>query len=647
MARKTPFTNLPVLYAEEEGDSRTETQMSASATPELAGLGKRDYATLVTVSGPDTGKVVRLDRPEITLGRGTTCDVRLVEEGISRTHARLVRRAGAILVEDMGSANGTFVNGERVRSRVLGDGDKIGIGPATILRFTLQDKVDEAFYRKMYETVLRDGLYRALFTSNPTPTFVVGAAPSSILAVNAAAIALYGHGEPDFLRLSLADLWAPGAALGVDPSRSIETQRTSSQHRRRDGSTIDVDVVMQSIRFGGHAAWLVVVNDTTERNRLAARVMLADRMASIGILAAGVAHEINNPLSYVIANIGFVLDALSPLGDEVPPTADELRGALGEAQDGARRIRAIVRELKMLSRPEERQLGAVDVHTSLNTASNMAWNEIRHRARLVKDYGRDIPLVQGHEGRLGQVFLNLLVNAAQAIPEGAADTHEIRLTTIRNADGTVSVSVKDTGEGVEPEVQKRLFDPFFTTKPGGGTGLGLSICQSIITSLGGRIEVESERGKGTLFRITLPVAAAPVVPKPVRAPSHPPLRRARVLVIDDEVLIATAVKRTLQQAHDVTITSSGKEAVEWIRSGQRFDVIFCDLMMPVMSGMNVFAEISALAPDQAERIVFISGGAFTAAAQTFLDESTNERLEKPLDMHAVRSVVSRFLLRSQ
>jgi CheY-like chemotaxis protein len=273
----------------------------------------------------------------------------------------------------------------------------------------------------------------------------------------------------------------------------------------------------------------------------------------------------------------------------------------------------------------------------------MAGNEIRHRARLTKEFG-DIPPVEGNEARLGQVFLNLLVNAAQAVPEGRADTNEIKVVTRMEGANSVAVEIHDTGNGITADALPRIFDPFFTTKPVGvGTGLGLAICHRIIGALGGQISVESQVGKGTVFRIVLPravsVAAVPG-PAPVVAVGG---RRGRVLVVDDEPMLCATIQRMLEGNHDVTATTTAKEALRLISGGERFDIILCDLMMPSMTGMDLHAELLASAPDQARKLVFMTGGVFTQNARIYLDKASNLSIEKPFRAPLIQSVVQKLL----
>ena len=378
------------------------------------------------------------------------------------------------------------------------------------------------------------------------------------------------------------------------------------------------------------------------QDKLERQLIFADRMASVGTLAAGVAHEINNPLAFVSANINLIIEELKNLDAwTLTQRLLDLRDMALDVQEGAERIRKIVRGLKTFSRAEEERRTVIDPRPLLELSINMAYNEIRHRARLVKDYGK-IPLVEADDARLGQVFINLLVNAAQALPEGDVDAHEIRVVTSTDPSGHAVIEIRDTGAGIPTRIIGRVFDPFFTTKPIGiGTGLGLSICHNIVTAMGGTITVTSEEGRGTTFRIVLP-AAASIVP---RAPEveAPPVRvaRATVLVVDDEPAIGAVLGRLLHE-HDVTVLTQAKGALDLLASGQRFDVILSDLMMPEVSGMEFYDELVRRFPDAAERVVFVSGGAFTVGASAFLERVKNEHIEKPFDVKAVRALVHRL-----
>ena len=377
------------------------------------------------------------------------------------------------------------------------------------------------------------------------------------------------------------------------------------------------------------------VRDLSERKQLEARLLAADRMVSVGTLAAGVAHEINNPLAYVIANLEMV-------ADERPQVSESVAELIKAAQEGAERVRLIVRDLKTFSRADERRHGPIDVHHVLEASVSMAGNEIRHRARLVREYGTDVPRIVGNEGRLGQVVLNLLVNASQAIPEGSVEANQITLRTFRKGDRVV-IAVRDSGAGIAPEHHGRLFEPFFTTKPVGvGTGLGLYICRQIVESMGGTISVESVPGSGTTFAVELPIGSSGAQsPSLVNLPA-PPVRRARILSVDDEPRIGSVLKQALAP-HEVVDLTSAEQALERIRKGERFDLIFCDLMMPRVTGMDFHAALAVEAPEQARRTVFLTGGAFTARAHAFLDQVENPRVEKPFNLAGLRALVAERL----
>jgi signal transduction histidine kinase len=394
------------------------------------------------------------------------------------------------------------------------------------------------------------------------------------------------------------------------------------------------------------------------QRRMNEQLAISERMASAGMLAAGVAHEINNPLAVVMVNLDFAIGLLGQLapavrlldgrtldGAEAGPGSiegrlQEVDGPLRDAREAVERIRRVVHDVKLFSRPQDEERGAVDVTNVIESSIRMASNEIKHRAQLIREYG-EVSMVDSNEARLGQILLNLLVNAAQAMPEGRASRNEIRVMTKMAESGRVVIEIRDTGTGIAKEILDRIFDPFFTTKPVGvGTGLGLSLCHRMVMDLGGEITVESEVDKGTVFRLSLPVATT----EPRRAvqarPIEKPMRRARVLVVDDEVAIGRALERSLGRYHDVVILTSGKEALARIASGERFDAILSDLMMPEVTGMEIHEELSRIALDQAKRMIFLTGGAFTERAREFLDRVPNRRIEKPFEIGNILEVIA-------
>jgi ligand-binding sensor domain-containing protein/signal transduction histidine kinase/CheY-like chemotaxis protein len=383
-----------------------------------------------------------------------------------------------------------------------------------------------------------------------------------------------------------------------------------------------------------------------------AQLVQAGKMAAVGTLAAGVGHEINNPLSYIISNLEHSceeLEEVTRMAESSEPVRERLREVqqvLREALMGSDRVRRIVRDLKTFSRQDEDTRGPVELREVMDSAAKMAAGELKPRAQLVRDYEAGVPPVEGNEARLAQVFLNLIINAAQALPEGKPEQNEVRLVLRRGEADSVVAEVRDTGSGIPPEVLGRIFDPFFTTKPVGvGTGLGLALCQAFIASMGGRIEVESQVGQGTVFRVTLPAAKE----KLERASRLTPARaggsaRGRVLVVDDDPLVSSAVRRTLSRDHEVEVVVSSRRALELLTSPEgNYDVILCDLMMPELTGMDLHAELAVSSPERARRMVFITGGAYTQTAKDFLERVSNPRVEKPFDPEKLREQVGEWV----
>jgi PAS domain S-box-containing protein len=397
-------------------------------------------------------------------------------------------------------------------------------------------------------------------------------------------------------------------------------------------------------RLAGDLAFGVAAHRArADRDRLTAQLAHADRLVALGTLAAGVAHEINNPLTYVVAALAHLDEALgaAPGGLSALATQEAL-GVVADAREGAERVRLIVRDLSTLSRAEDARVETVELLPIIDFAIGMSRNELKHRARLVKDYG-PIPPVLANAAKLGQVFLNLLINAAQAIPPGRVELNEVRVTTATDPDGRARVEVRDSGVGVSPEVADRLFEPFVTTKRmGEGTGLGLSICRAVVCSLGGEITFEDAPERGSVFRVTLPAAD----PQQAAGPDSPTVepggasgRRGRLAVVDDEAGVRRALCRLLGTEHDLEEFENARELAERVVEGARYDAILCDLMMPDMTGMELFGVLRRVSPAQADAMIFMTGGTFTPEAQAFLIEVPNRRLEKPFEAGTLRALV--------
>jgi signal transduction histidine kinase/CheY-like chemotaxis protein len=384
-----------------------------------------------------------------------------------------------------------------------------------------------------------------------------------------------------------------------------------------------------------------LVTANAERTRMMERLMQADRLVAMGRLAGGVGHEINNPLSYVLSGVDAIAEDLAEVELDLPRARlASLRTNLGEVQHGLERIRKAVLDLKTFTRSENEPTRAISVEDALEASLHMASNEMRHRAVVVKEFA-PTPRVMGNESRLAQVFLNLLVNAAQAIPEGAASRNQIRVVTRTDPHGQVVVEVRDTGVGIRPEDRDRVFEPYFTTgQLQGRTGLGLSVSQNLIGAMGGSMTVESELGRGSCFRVHLPPAAGHQAATDA-APAEP--GRGRILVVDDEPFVLNAVRRILAREHEVVAESSARAALARIAAGEHFDAVVCDLTMPEMGGADFHAALAADHPELAMRTLFLTGGAFTPATRAFVERTPNPFLDKPFDAEVLRAQLRALL----
>jgi len=443
----------------------------------------------------------------------------------------------------------------------------------------------------------------------------------------------------------------PGAALQlVHPEDRTSVEARLLDHLRGRIPSFEAELRMRTST--GEWAWVlargrVVERDTTgravrmvgtqvdisERKSLETRLVMSDRLAAVGTLAAGVAHEINNPLAYVMTNLDVAREALRG-----KPGLGGSLDALDEAAQGAVRVRDIVRDMKLFAR-DGVELTAVDVRRVVSVALRMAGAEARGRARLVTEFG-ELPLVTATDAGLGQVVMNLVINAIQAMPtERAADQNEILVRARRSGNAEVILEVRDNGVGMDAALQRRIFDPFFTTKAVGvGTGLGLYVSHNLVASFGGRMELVSVVGEGTTFRITVPIHRGAAVPIP-SAPKLVPSRRTRVLIIDDEPAIASAMKRALGDTYEVVVAGDGRAALVVLAADRDFDVLMCDVVMPDLDGPSFYAALATAAPELVPRVVFTSGGAPNPNVQAFLEAVPNRRLEKPFSMDELRGVV--------
>lgn len=383
-----------------------------------------------------------------------------------------------------------------------------------------------------------------------------------------------------------------------------------------------------------------------------------DRLRTVGRLAAGLAHEVNNPLTFVLANLESLReshhavrrflrrlrvtlateDAITVSSFEQLEAEASLQELLDDAADmltdchkGMHRIQEIARSLGTFSRADDDHAERVDVTRIVDDACAMVFNQIRYRARLVKRF-EPVPMIAAHPGRIAQALVNLLTNAAEAIEGGAYDQHRIIVST-RVEDGYLRIAVRDTGSGIREEDRNRIFTPGFTTKaPQGGMGLGLSVSKRVAEEHGGRLEV-SHPERGTCVELVFPVETGLRVVEPTRESrpvSEAPARRWRLLIIDDDAMVLSALRRRLRRRFDVVTVLGGAEALVRLGEDPRFDALVCDLMMPEIDGKSFYDQVCEAHSALADRIVFMSGGAFTPRLRKFAGEVANPVLQKPV-----------------
>jgi PAS domain S-box-containing protein len=474
-------------------------------------------------------------------------------------------------------------------------------------------------------------------------------ANATILRSNGAMAELLGHDAASLVGRPLAEILVAeerdfASRLGELARRSAFRDRETRFLGAR-GQTVAMAVNGSPQRdpAGALLGVVLVARDERELKDARAQLHLSDRLATMGTVAAGIAHEINNPLAFIIANLSFVSEELADLDIRAPAERlAEIHRALVATRGGAERVKVIVRDLRAFSRSNEETRVPVALRRVLEIALGLIQNELRHSARIEVSF-EGAPTVDANEGRLIQLFLNLLQNAAQAIPPGAAELNTIRIATGTDPSGDAFVVIADTGAGISPEHLSRIFEPFFTTKPVGvGTGLGLSICQKILSSLGGRLEVKSQLGRGSEFRVVLPRSSGQHALPTVDVTSVAPVRPIRLLVVDDEPEVGEALLRVLGREHVVDAVTSAARAIELVRE-HRYDVILCDLLMPDMTGMELYDLLCASHPDVARRVVFMTGGPFHEGSRAFLERIPNAWIDKPFDPEALAQLLSQGL----
>jgi len=550
----------------------------------------------------------------------------------------------------------TTAKGKPAWVRSIGRAEKNSAGQITRVQGTIQDITD----RKTGEESLR--------MSEENLRTIIGEMPCGLLIVDSGRIIFANHEMA-----KIAGLSSEEELMGRSPFDFVHSDHHAIIQERldkilkdgssnptirskitaKDGHLVEVETRSLSIQFDGKRNVLVIMRDITQQNQMERQATLNDKLATVGTLAAGVAHEINNPLTYVLANLTFLqeqfndidrhMEMKGSMDDTCKGVFKEMRSELADIAKGGDKIRDIVKGLKAFVRSNDDELEKVDLNQAVESAINMSFHIIKQKARVEKNFAVDLPHLLANSGKLQQVFINLLINAAQSMEGNNPEKNKISIRTGRY-DGIVFVEFKDTGVGIPEKVLPRIFDPFFTTKPTGvGTGLGLSVCNEILNHYGGSIEVQSAVGKGSTFTVKLPREHGPE--EAVNNPALPAeVKPGRILIVDDEPGNLDVLCKILKKCGLVISALSGLDAMGILeREKGEFEAILSDINMPDMDGMGLYKNVALKFPGLEKRIVFITGGIFSDDIKDFLKSIPNICLEKPFRIEEIRETVSRIM----
>lgn len=495
--------------------------------------------------------------------------------------------------------------------------------------------------RKMAEEALRasEEQYRAMFNASIDGLALWDAA-GKLVETNPALWHMYGYQDPE--------LSAPTSGRPIGPSyppqfsRAVlagESQHAEVKEWRKDGSALELEVHGIPMQYQGRPHVLTIARDITDKKRSAAELARQrealyqrEKLAALGSLLAGVAHELNNPLSVVVARAVM----LEEQGDTaVQKAAVRIRTA-------AERCARIVRTFLAMARQQQPERGPVAINEVISAALDITAYTVRTSSIDVElDLAMDVPLIQADADQLHQVLLNLIINAQQALQ--AQDVpRRIRISSGLDARGDViRISVADNGPGIPEELRARIFEPYFTTKPIGiGTGVGLPVSAGIVEAHGGKLTFDCPLDGGTVFTIELPIGVVSEARVPTAIAAQAPASQHTILVVDDEAEIREMLTEILTRArHRVVTANSGREALERMEVG-RFDVILTDIRMPDVDGIALFQEIRRRWPEHAQRVVFVTGDTLASAAREFTSASGCPVIEKPFLPSDVRRIVA-------
>ncbi|MFQ5898030.1 MAG: GAF domain-containing protein [Candidatus Methylomirabilia bacterium] len=489
-------------------------------------------------------------------------------------------------------------------------------------------------------------------TENSADAIVTADLEDRITYFSPGAEVILGYRSAEILGRPVWDLYWSGPeepqALAQRVRAEGQIRNYETAFRAKDDRLVEVSASLSLLHdpSGAVIGRVGVIKDITERKRAEEalreneeQLRQASKLAAVGQLVGGVAHEINNPLAVIVGHA----ERLAQVSPD-PRVGERARKILASAKRAAR----IIRELQSFVRPQPRQLANVHLPEVLERTLRLREQSLRVSGiRVEQEIASGLPPVRGDFGQLEQVVLNLLLNAEQAV----AGTGEPRRIAIRlTAQGDrVRLAVADSGPGIPPDMLPRIFEPFFTTKPvGQGTGLGLSICYGIIQAHEGRIWAESRLGEGATVIVELPASRAEGAGEPPPA-ALPPLRRGHVLVVEDEDDVAEAFRELLELlGQEVTVAGGGEAGWERLKEPDApYDVVTLDLKMPDLSGQTLWERLVAHGIPLVERVVFVTGDTADPETQRFLVQAGRPVLTKPVDQATFATLLAEWLAASQ
>lgn len=409
------------------------------------------------------------------------------------------------------------------------------------------------------------------------------------------------------------------------------------------GAIRDVEFSSVCVETQSDTLYLSVIDDITEKHQILERSLLAHKMSTIGTLTLGIIHEINNPLIWLLSNLQFIKEKIKTF-----PAQDikshQLMASFSQYTDesieGAQKIAQIIHDLKGFSHVEDKKIIPVDIVEALNSAIHIVEHEIKQTMKLKKEFCVDMPLLLLSTNRLQQVFMNLIVNAAQSFTNPDSPKNLLIIKTIIEKNN-LRIDFTDNGSGIKPENMERLFLPFFTTKPKGiGVGLGLSISYTIIIAMGGEISVHSIINKGTTFSVTLPLSMKASIDSDIKRIAKPKTQ-LKILIVDDLPNILNSLRRLLEDEQIVTVALGGRAALKILEDrGMSFDLIITDINMPDISGIDLYRYINKKHPKLGSQIIFLTGSILSEKINDFLGSINNPHLEKPFTPQALTTAIA-------